>query len=155
MSGTEISGTQATNPENGQARAVDTRQRARSVGAVVVTGVVAAFYLVQGVSFWREGRADVAAGGVRTTLLVVALASDVATVALLLGIVVVRRHRPATAEAWGWYAVLASSATSGLAFFLPGGLVLLGVLAGLLLGPALSTLAKDRRPRHADGDGSA
>ena len=57
------------------------------------------------------------------------------------------------AEAWGWCAVLASSATSGPAFFLPGGLVLLGVLAGVLLGPALSTAAKDRRPKDADGDG--
>jgi len=147
MSGTQISGTHATNPENGQARALVTRQRARSVGAVVATGMVAVFYLVQGVSFWREGRTDVAAGGVRAALLVVALAADVATVALLLGIVAVRWHRPATAEALGWYAVLASSATSGLAFFLPGGMVLLGVLAGLLLGPALSTLAKGRRPQ--------
>ena len=139
---TQRTETRLTRPRSGQKRALASRQRARWVGAVLATGAVAVFYLVQGVSFWRQGHASIQAGGVRGVLMVVALAADVVTVALLLGILAVRRHRPATAEAWGWYAVLASAATSGLAFFLPGGLVWLGVLAGVILGPALSNLTK-------------
>jgi len=142
MRWTPMSGTPSTDPMTGRPRSPESRRRARSAGAVLGTGVVAVFYLVQGVFFWRQGRTAVQDGGLRGALLVVALAADVVTVALLVGVAAVTWKRPATAEAWGRHAVLASAATSGLAFFLPGGLVLPGVLAGVLLGLALSTLPK-------------